>query len=229
MNSIKAAIDDIKQQQQKKSGQNSKKDKAKNKRNQRSLSPSSKKGKRRYSVLLRGGKTVKKVILEKVSSHKAPGFAILEGNGNDSQKNLEIEFVSTPFNDEIAPIKITKLEKFASIAISKDQPAPQMKAPFMMNEMPRYLPSSYAPLQKNIMPFPQETPVLYREKVNPKQMILMGLPNDKLNMGINGMNGMNGMNPFNNMAAMNGMNNMNFYQNSMMLNGLNPQNLQNYM
>lgn len=226
MTSIKLAIDDIRQQQQKKLTQNQKKEKAKNKRNQRSTSPSSKKAKRRCSVLLRGGKTVKKVVLEKVSSHKAPTFGMLEG-GNEPQKNLEIEFISTPFNEEIGPIKMSKLDKLTAKTITNDQPTPPpMKQNLMFNDMQRFLPTSYPALQKNIMPFSQEAPpVIYRESVNVNQkppLIWMGMSNnDKMNMGLKGMNPMNTMNMA---AAMNGMGNlsnmanMNMYSNPMMMN-----------
>ena len=99
-------------------------------------------------------------------------------------QEIEFEFFSTPFNEDIPPHKVSKIEKMVTCPAHKDHPIqqlhPQHFIPPTWSDMNPYFP--YFP-PKNIMQFPPQMPsaaMMYsRDKTNPIDF-LRGLPRDKM-------------------------------------------------
>ena len=103
-------------------------------------------------------------------------------NGNE----IDFEFISTPFNEEITPIKFAKLEKYAIASIQKEPMMPPTVKPTPTAYMPApWEMAKFFPFHtKNMMAFPQDPKTLiYRgDKPGPKNMLLMEMQPRNMNM-----------------------------------------------
>jgi len=119
-------MNEIKQKQREE--KNPKSVPAKNKNNSKP-SPQKKTNKRKCTLLLRGSSIVKKVLLEKVSCAKSQRKALIVNPILESQETeVDFEFISTPFNEEIPPIKVAKLQKYHNTLLFKESTQAQPQA-----------------------------------------------------------------------------------------------------
>lgn len=126
-------------------------------------SSQNKQPKRKCTLLLRGSSIVKKVLLEKVSCSKNQKRPLSVNLNSETQdyEGADFEFISTPFNEEIPPIKIAKLEKYFTTTLKKDQTPVQSQPPVQASvQMPGRLMApmqartQQAPVQPNIQAAP---------------------------------------------------------------------------
>jgi len=107
---------------------------------------------------------VKKVLLEKVSCSKNQKRPLSVNLNSETQEyeGADFEFISTPFNEEIPPIKIAKLEKYFTTTLKKEQaPAqlqPSVQAPAQMPL--QFMPPIQAQTQPQTQPNIQARPFI---------------------------------------------------------------------